>query len=107
MTTRGFTKFESALISELANIANMLVDRLNAPRDPEGPEYLALSSVALRQVIETTLRVAVARKRLGRLRRLRNPGRRDQLKLDAAEIARLRLDALDLDSPFGADDVKL
>jgi hypothetical protein len=73
---------------------------------PKAPEYTALSAVDLRQVIETALRVAVARKRLARLRRLRSPGRRDQIKLDAAELARLRLDALDLDTPFGCDDLK-
>jgi hypothetical protein len=103
---RKFTRFENALISELAIISSLLVDRLNAPRDPEGPEYLCLSSPAIREVIETAVRVAVARKRLGRLRRLRQPGRRDALKLGADELARLRLDGLDLDSPFTAEDLK-
>jgi hypothetical protein len=104
--SRAFTKFETALIGELANIASMLVDRLNAPRDPDGPEYLDLSSPAIREVIETAVRVAVTRKRLGRLRRLRQPGRRDALALGADELARLRLDGLDLDSPFTAEDLK-
>jgi hypothetical protein len=80
----------------------MLVDKL----DPDGPEHLHLSTLALREVIEVTLRVAVARKRFARLRRLRSPGRRDPLKLDADELARLRLDRIGLDSPFGCEDLK-
>ena len=103
--TRRLTNFESALINELAVIASLLVDRLNESRDPEGPEYSALSSAAIREVIEVAVRTAAARKRLARLRRLR--GRRDFLKPDAAELARLRLDALDLDTPFGCEDLKL
>jgi hypothetical protein len=103
---RAFTKFEGALILELATIANLLVDKLNAPRDPEGPEYLNLSSLALREVIETTIRVAAARKRLARLRRLRRPGRCDEIGLDADELARLRLGGIDLDSPFDVEDLK-
>jgi hypothetical protein len=103
---RKFTKFEIALIHELATVASLLVDRLQAPGGPEGKEYLNLSSVSLRELIETAVRVAAARKRLGRLRRLRSPGRRDALKLDPTELARLWLDGLDLDSSFGCDDLK-
>jgi hypothetical protein len=104
---RKFTKFETALIGELAHVAGLLVDKLQGPCDPEGPEYRNLSSLAIREVVETTVRIAVARKRLAHLRRLRRPGRRDALKLDADELARLRLDRLDLDSPFTAEDLKL
>jgi hypothetical protein len=104
--SRRFTPFEISLINELAVIAALLVDRLNDPRDPEGPEYSALSSLAVREVIETAVRVAAARKRLTRFRRLHRHGRRDTLAPDAGELARLHLDRLDLDSPFGAEDLK-
>jgi hypothetical protein len=97
---RKFTKFEGALINELAHIANLLVGKLEA----EGPEHL--SAVALREVIEVTVRVAAAQRRLQRLRRLKSPGRRDTLKLEPEELARLRLGAIDLDSPFGVEDLK-
>jgi len=103
--SRPFTKFEAALIGELANIASLLVDRLHAPRDPE--EYPNLSSVSIREVVEATVRIAVARKRLTHLRRLRRPGRRDPLKLNADELARLHLEDIDLDAPFNCDDVLL
>jgi hypothetical protein len=103
---RRFTPFEISLINELAVIATLLIDRLNDPRDPEGPEYSALSSLAIREVVDTAVRVAAARKRLARFRRLRRPGRRDTLALDASELSRLQLDRLDLDSPFGAEDLK-
>jgi hypothetical protein len=105
MKGRRFTTLESALIEELANIANLLVDRLNEPRGPEGPEYLNLSALALREVIETTIRVAAARKRLTRLRRLRRSGSRDALNAD--EFARLRLNSIDLDNQFHVEDLKL
>src|SRR5437868_12266092 len=102
--TRRFTAFEISLINELAAIATLLVDRLNEPRDPQGPEYSALSSLAIREVVDTAVRVAAARKRLTRFRRLRRPGRCDAI--GASELDRLHLDRLDLDSPFGAEDLE-
>jgi hypothetical protein len=104
MKGRRFTAFELSLINELAIIASLLVDRLSEPRDLEGrPEFSTLSSLVVREVVDIAVRTAAARKRLAHFRRLR--GRRDG-RPGADELARLKLGGLDLDAPFGCDDLQ-
>ena len=105
MKGRRFTTFELSLINELAVIADLLVTRLSEPRDPEGPrpEYPALSALAIREIVDIAVRTAATRKRLAHFRRLRRPAGRE-VKLSAEELARLRLDGLDLESQFAAED---
>jgi hypothetical protein len=96
MNRSRLTDHQITLVNELALVSGLLVDSLSNSQ--------GLSALALRDIIEMAVRVAAARKRLGRLRRLRRAG---PVAPSVDELARLRLDRLDIDSPFGAEDLKL